>query len=103
MYFWAGLPGLAASEAYIIISPVVTTLLLRFGSGVATLKPAQEERYGDRQDYRDYCASTPLLIPLFKPFYAGKSAQAQQPLMEDGGQEGADSGVARSSGESGVK
>jgi steroid 5-alpha reductase family enzyme len=69
MFFWAGFPGVFIPRGYIMVSPIFTTLLLHWGSGVANLKKGQEERYGERQDYRDYCASTPLLLPFMKPFY----------------------------------
>lgn len=68
MVAWAGFPGVISSKhAYILVSPILTTLLLRWGSGVSTLQASQQERYGSRQDYRDYVASTPLLLPFLKP------------------------------------
>lgn len=75
MCLWAGLPHVIANHPWILVSPVFTTLLLRFGSGVANLAPSQRERYGDREDYRAYVASTPLLLPFMKPFYAGRGAE----------------------------
>ena len=88
MFFWAGFPGVFVPHGYIIVSPIITSLLLRFGSGVAMTKKSQEERYGDRQDYRDYVASTPLLFPFMKPFYAGKQGSSPQQLMQGSGDQG---------------
>lgn len=89
MFLWAGLPGVVASHPYIVISPIFTTLLLRFGSGVATLAPSQRERYGQRRDYQEYLATTPLLLPFMKPFYANREVPASLMPPEE----------ARSSGE----
>ena len=72
-----------------MLAVMFTTLLLRFGSGVANLAPSQRERYGDREDYREYVASTPLLLPFMKPFYAGRSAEdAPEDLVHTGDVEG---------------
>ncbi|MGC9344980.1 MAG: DUF1295 domain-containing protein [Bacteroidales bacterium] len=43
-----------------IVSPVVITLLLRFGSGV----PMLEEKYKDREDFQRYAEKTPVFIPF---------------------------------------
>lgn len=52
MFFWAGFPDVFLSHPWIIISPIFTTVLLRWGSGVATLEASQLKRY----------AFTPLAI-----------------------------------------
>ena len=91
MLFWAGFPDVFPSRhAYIILSPLLTTLLLRWGSGVALLQASQQKRYGGRRDYQEYVASTPLLFPFMKPFYARrKPAEA---LMPDGGESASSAG-----------
>lgn len=43
-----------------IVSPIVITLLLRFGSGV----PMLEEKYREREDFKKYAEKTPVFIPL---------------------------------------
>ena len=43
-----------------IISPILISLLLRFGSGV----PMMEKKYMQREDYREYAKKTPVFIPF---------------------------------------
>ncbi|ANS78167.1 Hypothetical protein SGUI_0771 [Serinicoccus hydrothermalis] len=47
-----------------LVSPVLIYLLLRFGSGVPALERRADERWGDREDYQAYKASTPVLFPF---------------------------------------
>lgn len=85
MCLWCGLPHVIASHPWILVSPVFTTLLLRFGSGVANLAPSQRERYGDREDYRQYIATTPLLLPFMKPFFIGRKPAPPEEVMNQSG------------------
>jgi steroid 5-alpha reductase family enzyme len=95
MFFWAGFPNVFLAHPWILISPLFTTVLLRYGSGVANLAEHQRQRYGHREDYREYVASTPVLLPFMKPFYAWPSTLAQ-PLLgneSDPDGNGTDSGA----------
>jgi steroid 5-alpha reductase family enzyme len=76
MFFWAGLPSVIPKHAYIVMSPVFTSILLRYVSGVANLAHSQRERYGNQQDYQEYVARTPVLFPFMKPFYAHRPVPA---------------------------
>jgi len=46
-----------------IISPITITYLVRFVSGV----PLLEEKYKDREDFKEYKKKTPIFIPFIKP------------------------------------
>lgn len=48
------------SSIYLIISPIIITLLLRFVSGV----PLLEKKYAHREDFKAYMERTPIFIPL---------------------------------------
>jgi hypothetical protein len=100
MYFWCGFPNLAFSHPYILLSPIFTTYLLRYGSGVANLSYYQGKSYGHREDYREYVAKTPLLLPFMKPFYVNNVAQpapaVEEPLVS--GENGNDETGAGTSG-----
>lgn len=97
MYFWAGLPTIAFSHPFILLSPIFTTYLLRYGSGVANLSFYHQKSYGHREDYREYVAKTPLLLPFMKPFYANNvlepAPEAEEPLV-GGGDAGAGTSAA---------
>ena len=92
MFLWAGIPNIALSHPFILISPIFTTYLLRYASGVANLSYYHKQSYGHREDYREYVAKTPLLLPFMKPFYAGNAAeaaaQAEEPLVGQSGGNG---------------
>jgi steroid 5-alpha reductase family enzyme len=62
MLWWGiGLYSFAVSGYwYCFISPIVISLMLRYVSGV----PMLEEKYRDRQDFREYAAKTPVFIPF---------------------------------------
>jgi steroid 5-alpha reductase family enzyme len=79
MFLWAGLPRVLPEHPYIVISPIFTSILLRYVSGVANLAASQQERYGSQQDYQEYVARTPVLLPFMKPFLARR--QVPTPLM----------------------
>lgn len=49
-YWWAG-----------VISPIIMSLLLRFGSGV----PMLEKKYRSREDFIKYAEKTPVFVPFF--------------------------------------
>jgi steroid 5-alpha reductase family enzyme len=44
MFFWAGFPSVFISHPWIIASPIFTTILLRFVSGVSNLAEGQQKR-----------------------------------------------------------
>lgn len=48
------------SSIYLIISPILITLLLRYVSGV----PLLEKKYADREDFKAYMATTPIFLPI---------------------------------------
>lgn len=48
------------SDAWLLISPVLITLLLLFVSGV----PLLEEKYKDRPDFQEYAKHTPKFVPF---------------------------------------
>jgi steroid 5-alpha reductase family enzyme len=50
------------------VSPFFVSLLILKVSGVPLLEEKSRRLYGHREDYRAYCARTPLLVPL--PHYA---------------------------------
>lgn len=65
---WTGvavisLPVLQGWQYTALISPVFVTLLLTRVSGIPMLEKRADERWGHRQDYQDYKAQTPVLIP----------------------------------------
>ncbi len=46
-----------------IVSPITITYLVRFVSGV----PLLEEKYKDREDFKEYKKKTPIFVPFIKP------------------------------------
>src|SRR6056297_770892 len=46
-----------------VISPITITYLVRFVSGV----PLLEEKYKDREDFKEYKKKTPIFVPFLKP------------------------------------
>jgi len=63
MILWWGIFISTAGNTYGIygiISPVIITLLLRFGSGV----PMLEKKYRHRKDFIEYASKTPVFIPF---------------------------------------
>lgn len=104
MFFWAGFPKIAFSHPFILLSPVFTTYLLRYGSGVANLSFYQKKSYGHREDYREYVAKTPLLLPFMKPFYVNNVAEPapefDEPLV--GEERSGDAGAGTSAAAGGV-
>ena len=65
---WVGitviaLPTLSGWRWLALISPVFVTVLLTRISGIPMLEQRANSRWGDRQEYRDYVASTPILLP----------------------------------------
>ena len=66
---WWGLfifimPVLEGYLYLVILGPVSITLLLLFVSGIPLLEKSADERYGGREDYREYKRRTSLFIPL---------------------------------------
>jgi steroid 5-alpha reductase family enzyme len=65
---WVGvaliaLPVLTGWQYVTLISPLFVYLLLTRVSGIPMLERRAEERWGDRPDYQDYRARTPVLFP----------------------------------------
>lgn len=65
---WTGLalmaiPVLSGWQWVVLISPLFVTLLLTRVSGIPMLEAKADERWGDEPEYRQYKASTPVLIP----------------------------------------
>ncbi|EIE22535.1 DUF1295-domain-containing protein [Coccomyxa subellipsoidea C-169] len=62
----AGTHGVFAKHPWIIASPAFTIFLLLYVSGIPTLEKSHEKRYGKDAAYKDYKASTNLLLPWCK-------------------------------------
>ena len=82
---WSGiavisLPVLASWQYMALISPIFVTLLLTRISGVPMLEKRADERWGTQQDYRNYKARTPVLVPRLR---AGDKVQ---PVKAESGQ-----------------
>lgn len=61
LWWGIGIYSLAVSGNILsLVSPLIITLLLRFVSGV----PMLEEKYRDREDFREYARKTPVFIPF---------------------------------------
>jgi len=58
------LPVLSGWQYVTLISPVFVAFLLTRVSGVPKLEKKADEKWGDREDYRDYKRRTSILIPL---------------------------------------
>lgn len=59
--YFTGL-GLGA-PVWAIISPITINILVRYVSGV----PLLEEKYKDREDFKEYKKKTPVFVPFVKP------------------------------------
>lgn len=59
--YFTGL-GLGA-PVWAIISPITINVLVRYVSGV----PLLEEKYKDREDFKEYKKKTPVFVPFVKP------------------------------------
>ena len=65
---WTGiaiiaLPVLSGWRWATLISPVFVTLLLTRVSGIPMLEARADERWGEEEEYREYKANTPVLVP----------------------------------------
>lgn len=65
---WTGMallaiPVLSGWQWVVLVSPLFVTLLLTRISGIPMLEAKADERWGDEPEYRQYKASTPVLIP----------------------------------------
>ncbi|MDJ0923739.1 MAG: DUF1295 domain-containing protein [Acidimicrobiia bacterium] len=65
---WTGiaivaLPVLSGWRWATLISPLFVTLLLTRVSGIPMLEARAEKRWGEDEDYREYVANTPVLVP----------------------------------------
>lgn len=72
MLIWWGM-GLASSaffrsfEFLYLAGPLFITIMLRYVSGVPLLEKQADKKWGEQQEYREYRASTPLIIPRIRP------------------------------------
>lgn len=57
------LPVLQGWQWIALLSPVFVAMLLTKVSGIPMLQAKAEEKWGDQEDYKNYKANTPLLIP----------------------------------------
>ncbi|MCB0021362.1 MAG: DUF1295 domain-containing protein, partial [Anaerolineales bacterium] len=65
---WVGialiaLPVLRGWQYVTLISPLFVIFLLTRVSGIPILEARADEKWGDRPDYQQYKATTPVLIP----------------------------------------
>ena len=65
---WTGMallaiPVLSGWQWVVLVSPLFVTLLLTRISGIPMLEAKADERWSDEPEYRQYKASTPVLIP----------------------------------------
>lgn len=65
---WVGIaviaaPALSGWQYVTLVSPVFVTLLLTRVSGIPLLEARGRRTWGDDDDYRDYLARTPVLVP----------------------------------------
>jgi len=68
---WVGMaviafPLLQGWQHVALVSPVFVTLLLTKVSGVPLLEKRADKKWGKREDYQQYKAKTPVLIPFIK-------------------------------------
>ncbi|KAK9806590.1 hypothetical protein WJX73_005474 [Symbiochloris irregularis] len=59
----AGVAGFAMQYPWTLVSPGFTILLTTFISGIPTQEGSHDKRYGDREEYQRYKASTNMLLP----------------------------------------
>lgn len=64
---WVGIAvisieALQGRQLVALVSPVFVFLLIRFVSGVPMLEAKGRKRFGDDPRYREYCATTPVLM-----------------------------------------
>lgn len=70
--FIAGIPFYASALWWVIASVAYICIVLIMLGSAKRLENKQERRYGDRDDFRQYAAKTPLLFP-FVPLYSLKN------------------------------
>jgi len=68
---WVGValvavPVLRGWQLVTLVSPLFVFLLITRVSGVPMLEKAADERWGGREDYESYKATTPVLVPLWR-------------------------------------
>jgi steroid 5-alpha reductase family enzyme len=68
-------PVLSGWQWVTLISPVFVFLLITRVSGVPLLEKKADERWGGQDDYEDYKAHTPVLIPLPRTAVARKEVR----------------------------
>lgn len=57
------IPILSGWQWAVLISPVFVAVLLIRISRIPRLEKRADDRWGDEEEYREYRASTPMLIP----------------------------------------
>ena len=61
----AGIKGKILASAMCGVSPAFVTFLLLKVSGVPMSESKYDKRYGDRKDYKEWNANTPMFVPKF--------------------------------------
>jgi len=61
----AGIKGKVLASAMCCVSPAFVTFLLLKVSGVPMSESKYDKRYGDRKDYKEWKANTPMFVPKF--------------------------------------
>ena len=59
----AALPALSGWQYVTLISPIFVLILIGRVSGVPLLEAKADRKWGGREDYEQYKASTPVLVP----------------------------------------
>lgn len=71
-HFTIGISVYELGQWTAVLSPIFTMAILLFLSGIPLLEKTADDRYGKREDYLDFKASTPVLVPfipsVFKMF-----------------------------------
>lgn len=90
MVVWWGiyvsaLNDLKGVEHMAIIGPIFITLLLLFVSGMPILEKSADERYGHRDEYKEYKKKTSALIPVPPNLYVGFPEGIKKSVLVDFG------------------
>ncbi|AHC16158.1 DUF1295 domain-containing protein [Salinispira pacifica] len=82
MLIWWGLgiasvPFFRSHEFLYFAGPLFITLMLRYVSGVPLLEKQADKKWGEKPEYRDYKARTPLIIPRILPASSGSDSPGE--------------------------